>query len=153
MNTINERIRKVRIENNLNQQELAALIGITQSGVSHMEQNGRNVSDVTIKAICAKFSISEDWLRFGEGDMYSQPPKFNLGDYANQHGMSDLELKILKIYFEFEPEKRQAALSYFLERLKEDAVSAVLASPATSAEMEKQFPPINEVPAKGTQSH
>ena len=47
MNTINERIRKVRIENNLNQQELATLIGITQSGVSHMEQNGRNVSEVT----------------------------------------------------------------------------------------------------------
>lgn len=152
MNTINERIRKVRIENNLNQQELAALIGITQSGVSHMEQNGRNVSDVTIKAICAKFSISEDWLRFGEGDMYSQPPKFNLGDYANQHGMSELELKILKIYFEFEPEKRQAALSYFLDRLKEDETSAP-SHPATAQEMEELFPPISEPVAKSTQSH
>lgn len=52
METINSRIKNFRKSKELNQSEFAKRIGITQRGVSHIEQDGHNVSDVTIKSIC-----------------------------------------------------------------------------------------------------
>lgn len=151
--TINERIKYFRKEYlNLTQTAFAEKLGMKQTSISSVEKNGATVTEQTLTSICSIFKVNRNWILYGQEPMFSPSDNFNLGDYANQHGMSELELKILKIYFEFEPEKRQAALSYFLDRLKEDEASAP-SHPATAQEMEEQFPPISEPVAKSTQSH
>ena len=126
MNTINSRIKQIRAEAKLNQKEFADILGITQSGVSYMEQSGRNVSDLTVKSICRQFSVNEEWLRGGTGKMYSAPNVFSLDKFAKDHGMSDRELGILKDNFGIPTRK-----SIF------DGV------PNTSEELERQFPPVD----------
>ena len=66
---MNKRISEVRKANNLNQQEFAERLGLTKNFISLLETGSREPSDRTIKDICEKFSISETWLRTGEGDM------------------------------------------------------------------------------------
>ena len=93
--TVNERIKKVRKEKGMNQKQFAALLGVTQSGISYMEQSGSNVSDSSIKSICTMCNLNEDWLRNGTEPMYIQAPTFSLDDFVKRHGGTDLELDIM----------------------------------------------------------
>lgn len=67
---MNERIKKVRKELNLTQQEFANRIGSTQNVLANYETGRRNPSSSVINNICKTFNINENWLRTGEGDMF-----------------------------------------------------------------------------------
>ena len=118
--TINERIKFLRKEKGLTQKTLASTLGITQSGVSFLEQEGSSVSDQTIKLICTVFGVREEWLRTGEGEMYNQGELFSLDRFVAERGATELELAIVKAYFELDPAIRQAVLEHFLAHLTAD---------------------------------
>ena len=118
--TINERIKLLRKEKGLTQKTLASTLGITQSGVSFLEQEGSSVSDQTIKLICTVFNVREEWLRTGEGEMYSSAELFSLDRFVAERGATELELAIVKAYFELDPAIRQAVLEHFRAHLTAD---------------------------------
>lgn len=118
--TINGRIKLLRKEKGLTQKTLASTLGITQSGVSFLEQEGSSVSDQTIKLICTVFNVREEWLRTGEGEMYSPEPAFSLDRFVAEHRATDLELAIVKAYFELDPAIRRTVLEHFASRLAAD---------------------------------
>lgn len=64
---MNERIKKIRFEHNLSQEEFGKRIGIKRSSVSLLESGKNTPSDRTVKLICQEFGINEHWLRTGEG--------------------------------------------------------------------------------------
>lgn len=66
---MNERIKAVRKYYGLNQDDFAARIGLTKNFISLIETGGRVPSDRTISDIAREFSVSETWLRTGEGEM------------------------------------------------------------------------------------
>ena len=115
--TLNERIKELRKLRGLSQKEFAETIGISQRSVSWGEQPGNNVPDNTIKNICMAFGVNEDWLRDGTEPMYIQAPTFSLDDFVQQHGGTDLEIDIMKAYFELEPDTRAMLIQHFKERL------------------------------------
>lgn len=139
MTTINARIKNVRKEVGMNQKEFSESIGVTQSGVSYMEQDGRNVSDITIKSICNYFNISEDWLRNGTEPMYIQAPTFSLDDFVRQRGGTELEVDIMKAYFELEPDIRAMLVQHFKERLTASRAESSEISGMTVEEAEAAY--------------
>ena len=67
---MNERLKKLRKELDLTQQEFADSIGIKRSTMATYEA-GRNIPiDAVVSLICREFNVNEKWLRFGEGDMF-----------------------------------------------------------------------------------
>lgn len=118
MDTINERVVYLRKEIlHLNQTDFASHLGLRQTSVSSFEQPGASVSNPTIKAICLAFNVNENWLRCGEGDIFNQTETFDLDAFVREHGGTDLEIKILKAYFELDEETRKRILKHFRERL------------------------------------
>lgn len=70
---MNKRIKKLRKELDLTQQEFASKIGVKRNTVATYEM-GRSVpSDSALSLICKTFDVSETWLRTGEGEMFNQP--------------------------------------------------------------------------------
>ena len=67
---MNSRIKNIRKEFALNQDEFGARLGITGSGLSNIENGKRNVTEQMILAICREFAVNEKWLRTGEGAMF-----------------------------------------------------------------------------------
>lgn len=65
---MNERIRKIRKEFELNQEDFGKQLGVTKTAVSKMELGTYNVTDTMIKLICTQFGVNELWLRTGKGD-------------------------------------------------------------------------------------
>jgi transcriptional regulator with XRE-family HTH domain len=65
-----DRIRLVRKTLGLKQGEFARRIGLTQTAMSMIELGKTALTDKNIKLICATFTIDEDWLRTGKGEMF-----------------------------------------------------------------------------------
>ena len=66
---LNKRIRELRLALKLSQKAFAEKIGLKQNAISYMEKDGATVTEQNIKAICSQFSVNENWLRTGTGDM------------------------------------------------------------------------------------
>lgn len=73
--TLGERIKKVRKELDLTQQEFCDRIGLKRNSISLVESDKRNPSNQLLLAICREFNVSEEWLRTGDGDMFIQQSK------------------------------------------------------------------------------
>lgn len=69
MDTLGERIKKIRNSKCLTQQRFAEELGLKQNTIATYEMNRTTPSDRTIADICRTFRVNEQWLRTGEGDM------------------------------------------------------------------------------------
>lgn len=64
------RIKEIRKELDLTQQEFADRLGIKRGGVANYEIGRNEPADSVISLICREFNVNEDWLRNGTGDMF-----------------------------------------------------------------------------------
>ncbi|MCF2569505.1 helix-turn-helix transcriptional regulator [Mediterraneibacter glycyrrhizinilyticus] len=65
-----DRIKKLRKELDLTQQEFADKLGIKRNTVASYETGKSNLSDGAVSLICREFSVNEEWLRTGKGEMF-----------------------------------------------------------------------------------
>ncbi len=133
--TINERVRYLRKNIlHMNQTEFALSIGMKQTSVSSFEKEGATVSEQSIKTISSVHGISEEWLRNGTEPMRIEPKTFNLDEFAMEHGASELELKIVRAYFELDSEIRKTLIEHFRSELSRGK------HPTTPEELENLYP-------------
>lgn len=71
MHTIGSRIRELRKTLKLNQSEFASRIGSVQNTITGYETGRREPSNQVIALICREFNVNEDWLRTGDGDIFT----------------------------------------------------------------------------------
>lgn len=116
---MNERVKEIRKTLGYTQKEFAKILGVTQSAVSWTEIGGNTVSGQFIRSLVAQFKVSEEWLRTGEGSMFTESKTFNLDEYVKKRGASELELEIMRAYFSMEPELRQSVISHFKAHLEQ----------------------------------
>ncbi len=133
METINTRIKRLRIALHLTQDELASRLHIKRSTIANYE-NGRNIPVDAVKAlIYREFSISPDWLENGTGEMFAPDASFDLDTFVRNHGATDLELRIVKAFFSVDQDTRNVFLDQFQKFLAENEKTQEV--PKTPAEM------------------
>lgn len=72
MESIGSRVKAVRKVLNLTTTKFGERIGIKNPSVSMIETGKSNPSDRTILSICREFNVNENWLRTGEGEMFTE---------------------------------------------------------------------------------
>ena len=72
---MNERIIELRKFLNLSQTDFGKQIGISKSSVSDIEIGRISISERTIISICSKFNVNEEWLKYGNGNMFLEYDK------------------------------------------------------------------------------
>lgn len=153
--TQGERIREVRKTLGLTLEKFGDKIGIKKNSVSQLENGINNLTEQMAKAICREYSVSEEWLRNGTGSMFAPTESFSMDEYIRQKGASDLELEIIKIYFELDPSVRKSVTEHFRKRLTgslsnpspltDDAQTALYGTvPDTQDDLEKKNPPVSD---------
>lgn len=68
--TENERVKVLRKELNLTQEEFGERIGVKKTSISNIESGQRNLTDHMFNSICRDFHVSPEWLRDGTGEMF-----------------------------------------------------------------------------------
>lgn len=67
-----DRIKKIRKELDLTQQEFADRIGIKRNTLSTYESGRNEPIDAVTSLICREFNVNKHWLRNGTGEMFIQ---------------------------------------------------------------------------------
>ena len=65
---MNERIKELRKELGLTQEEFSSKIGLSRNFIAQVEIGTKTPSNRTVSDICRVFSVNEDWLRNGKGN-------------------------------------------------------------------------------------
>lgn len=106
MASISERFRKLRVDYlHYTQDEIAAYIGVTRSTIAKLESDNSKPTQQIIRGYCLAFSVSQDWLEKGEGDIFPvQTPE-------------DVQQTILRLA---NYNKKKAALIHMVVALPED---------------------------------
>lgn len=71
METIGERIRRIRKDREYRQEDLAPLVGMTQSSLSYVESKNKVFTAEQLMALCRVLQVSPEYIVFGgeEEDM------------------------------------------------------------------------------------
>lgn len=66
-----ERLKQLRKVLDLNQKSFGEPLHLSGNGISNYEQGARPLTDRTIADICRVYNVNEEWLRTGNGEMFS----------------------------------------------------------------------------------
>lgn len=67
---MDKRLKELRKQLGLTQQEFAERLGIKRNAVTNYEVGRNEPADMVISLICREFNVSERWLRTGEGEPF-----------------------------------------------------------------------------------
>ena len=70
--SVNQRIKELREKIGLNQRDFSKILSLSGGYISGIEVNLRKVNDRLIKLIISEFGVNEEWLRFGNGEIFKK---------------------------------------------------------------------------------
>ncbi|GHV32691.1 hypothetical protein AGMMS4952_23540 [Spirochaetia bacterium] len=74
ISAMNCRIKEIRLALHLSQAKFSSMIASSSSYLSRVESAEKVVNDRLVKLICGAFSVNETYLRYGEGEMFTEIP-------------------------------------------------------------------------------
>lgn len=121
---MNNRVREIRKSLNLTMEKFGERLGVTRTAISNIESGNRGVTDQMFKAICREFNVNEDYLRYGNCDMFKKIPEedetaaivSDLLENGKDNPFYEIILEIVNTYKESSP-KSQDVLKEFSVRL------------------------------------
>ena len=117
--TLGERIKKVRKNNDLTQQQFAEKIGSTANVLTNYETGRRNPSNSVINNICKTFHINEEWLRTGDDAMFFPTPTSALDLLAEEQHLTHGDYVFIEKLLKMKHGDRQAVMEFMLEFAKD----------------------------------
>ena len=111
-----ERLKQLRKDQGLTQQEFADKIGVKRNTVATYEIGRNEPIDSVISLICDRFHVSETWLRTGKGEMYIKADKnteiYRLVDDMMKDGSSELKARLVSAILKLSPEQLQVGIDW-----------------------------------------
>jgi len=68
------RVKEIRDSLNLTMEKFGSALGVGKTAISKIEKGERSLTDQMAKAICREYSVNEEWLRNGSGEMFAARP-------------------------------------------------------------------------------
>ncbi len=125
-----ERIKKIRKELDMTQQQFADIIGVKRNSYANYETGRNTPIDAVIKSICREFNVNAEWLRTGNGEMFMASPSAALDMLKAEYGLSDGDYVLIEKFVNLKTEKRAAALDFILQVAEAIHSSGMDTSPA-----------------------
>lgn len=102
-----ERCIEVRKSLGLNQTQFAEQLEMSRNFINRMEQGEFQPSNRTIADICRKFSINENWIQTGEGEMKSQTEDEFMRMWVDLVSNDEETKKAIMAFYKLTPEQRK----------------------------------------------
>ena len=115
---VEERIRELRKSLKLSQSAFGEKLGVSRDVINNLEQGRVAPSDLIINMICAKFGVNEDWLRSGDGEMFTpMTPDMKVAKLFGKVMKEDLS--------EFKQELLEKYANFIVDLSEEEAESLI----------------------------
>lgn len=117
-----QQLKKLRKELGFTQEEFAARIGIKRAAISNYEIGRNEPIDAVVALICREFDVNEEWLRTGEGEMFTQMSRTDeISAFVGSilKGEPDFRQKFISVLARMTPDEWQLLEKKVLELLEE----------------------------------
>lgn len=108
---MNDRIKILRKNLKMNQEEFGIALGVTKTAVCYWESGRRSLTEQIFKSICREFNVNEIWLKTGEGEIFNNNSSL-LNQLCKEYGCDDLEKNMILEYFKLSSSQRQTIKNY-----------------------------------------
>lgn len=113
--TQGERIKLLRKELKLSQEEFGKKIGITKSSISLYEKNAITPTEQSLKSICREFNVDYFWLTEGTGEMFEKIKKESPLDMLSEdYDINELDKLVILKYLQLSKEDRKSINNFIL---------------------------------------
>lgn len=115
---MHNRIKAVRKELKLTQDEFADRLGLARNSIASYESGRRTPNDAVIKLMCREFNIDYFWLTEGTGEMFTSIPQTLVDSIADEYHLTDEYKAILEAFLQVPDEDKPAIQNFFLSIAK-----------------------------------
>ena len=124
--TQGERIKLLRKELKLSQEEFGDKLGVRKTAISRWENEINSLTEQATKSICRTFNVDYFWLTEGVGEMFTHFEDIIIEQVTEQYNLDKTEKAIVLAYLEASKETRTEIKNYILEladRIKKESDS------------------------------
>lgn len=107
---IGERIKWIREELELTQNEFANQLGISNNTLANYENGRQNINEYIISKICRTFNVNYDYLTKGESTIFLTGPSKAIGDLMKEYDIDSAQLPLIKAYLKSTSEEKAELL-------------------------------------------
>ena len=144
---MNERIRLLRENTGLSRAAFGQRLGVSGDVINNLERGRVEVKEHIVKLICAEFSINEEWLRNGTGEMKASTPAGIMEQLKKEFSLDEFSSSFVYEYLKLDEGKRDAVRDFFYSVMSDVSASETTDFyadvPKTPEELEKKFPPVD----------
>ena len=142
---MNERIRFLRENIGLSRAAFGQRIGVSGDVINNLERGRVEIKEPMIKLICSEFSINEEWLRTGSGEMKVKSPSDTLDQLKKEFNLDDFSSNLILQYLKLDPSQRQIVQDFFYKVVfNGNTVSTPFGElPKDPKDFEALYPPVD----------
>lgn len=111
-----ERLKQLRIELGLNQQEFASRLEIGRSSIANYEAGTREPTSSVISLICQIWNVNRDWLVYGTGKMFIDTSEYddirNMVETLLADESADLKRRLVSAVLRLSPDQIARAVDW-----------------------------------------
>ena len=121
-----ERIKMLREQLGYSQEAFAKEVGLTKNYISLVENGKRTFAERTLKDICRKFDVREEWLRIVVGEMFIErlpEDEYTRAALMLKKDNDKLAMQAVVEYWKLSPQSKAAIKEYIMNiasKLKEE---------------------------------
>ena len=120
--TLGERIKLLRKELKLSQEQFGKKIGITKSSISLYEKDTIVPTEQSLKSICREFNVDYFWLTEGFGEMFMHFDEVIIQELTELYNLDETEKAIVLAFLESDKETRKHIKKFvnnLMDKMKE----------------------------------
>lgn len=121
---MNERLKSVRLGQNMSQREIALALGIGLKSWQQYENGTSIPGGKVLEALLLKLRVNVNWLLSGAGQMYYKEGEVDYDRELLTQAITALESCLVKKGIRLDPAKRGKVAVKLFENLKRSGVSA-----------------------------
>lgn len=107
--TQGERVKLLRKELGLSQEEFGNKLGVVKSSISDLEKDKRKPTEQMAKSICRTFNVDYFWLTEGTGEMFVKIKKESpLNMLSEDYDINELDKLVILKYLQLSKEDRKS---------------------------------------------
>lgn len=144
-----DRLKLLRKELRITQQELADRVGISRGNIAAYEVGKNSPSDAVISLICREFNVNEEWLRTGAGEMFiEETPDEEFMRMAKAVASGDTRAdrmirKTLMCFYEMDDLGKETLMNFIQNLADSRQENPAAGIPKTPEELEGKYPPVD----------
>ncbi len=113
---MHDRIRLIREDQKLSRAAFGERLGVSGDVINNLERGRVEPKEHIVKLLCLEFNVDEKWLKTGIGSMYLSIDNDSIDHLIERNGADDLEISIVKAYFELDKDLRAQIVDHFKEK-------------------------------------